>query len=151
MTLDGNNLYAETRQYVDRFLFTLVLERTRGNHRAAAQLLGISRQTMRGKLRALGISVAHSMSSTTTPDRYARSASNVRVRVSSSNSEHIDSSRLTSSVQLSTSCRMAESSRVKASAPAMVEKPPRVPYRRCAASLRRGKSRSPSADRTRAS
>ena len=61
VTLDGNNLYAETRQYADRFLFTLALERTQGNHRAAAQVLGISRQTMRVKLRALGISVAHSI------------------------------------------------------------------------------------------
>ena len=61
VTLDGNDLYAETRQYADRFLFTLALERTQGNYRAAAQLLGISRQTMRGKLRALGISVAHSI------------------------------------------------------------------------------------------
>ncbi len=60
--LDGasdGNLYAETRDFMDRVLFTVVLERTRGNLRAAAETLGISRQTMRIKLRALGISIGH--------------------------------------------------------------------------------------------
>jgi len=60
--LDGasdGKLYAETRDFMDRLLFTLVLERTRGNLRAAAEVLGISRQTMRIKLRALGISIGH--------------------------------------------------------------------------------------------
>jgi DNA-binding NtrC family response regulator len=61
VTQDTSDLYAETRQYVDRFVLTLALEHTQGNYRAAAELLGISRQTMRGKLRALGISVAHSV------------------------------------------------------------------------------------------
>jgi DNA-binding protein Fis len=40
---------------------TLALEYTHGNHRDAARLLGISRQTMRVKLRALGLHVAHSV------------------------------------------------------------------------------------------
>jgi DNA-binding NtrC family response regulator len=60
-TLDATDLYEEARQYVDRFLFALVLERTHGNYSAAAQLLGISRQTLRRRLRTLGISVAHSV------------------------------------------------------------------------------------------
>jgi DNA-binding NtrC family response regulator len=60
-TLDATDLYADTRQYVDRFLFTAALERTGGNYRMAAQVLGISRQTMRGRLRTLGISIAHSV------------------------------------------------------------------------------------------
>ena len=55
------DLYADAREYVDRFLFTLVLERTRGNYSAAAQLLGISRQTLRRRLPTLGISVARSV------------------------------------------------------------------------------------------
>jgi two-component system nitrogen regulation response regulator GlnG len=42
---------------------TLALEYTHGNHRDAARLLGISRQTMRVKLRALGLHVAHSVES----------------------------------------------------------------------------------------
>jgi DNA-binding NtrC family response regulator len=57
----SKDLYADTRSYVDRFLFTWVLEHTRGNYGAAAEVLGISRQTMRLKLRALGITVAHSV------------------------------------------------------------------------------------------
>jgi two-component system nitrogen regulation response regulator GlnG len=56
-----NDLYGETRDYVDRLLFKLVLEHTQGNLTAAAEILGISRQTMRVKLRALGISVGHSV------------------------------------------------------------------------------------------
>ena len=42
-------------------LMTLALEYTHGNHRDASRLLGISRQTMRVKLRALGLHVAHSV------------------------------------------------------------------------------------------
>ena len=42
---------------------TLALEYTHGNHRDAAKLLGISRQTMRVKLRALGLHVTHSVES----------------------------------------------------------------------------------------
>jgi DNA-binding NtrC family response regulator len=58
---DTEDLYAHTHRHVDRILLPLVLEFTQGNHREAARLLGISRQTMRVKLRALGISVAHSI------------------------------------------------------------------------------------------
>jgi len=61
ISLDATDLYAQTRQYVDRFLLTATLERAQGNLRIAAGLLGISRQTMRGRLRALGISVGHSV------------------------------------------------------------------------------------------
>ena len=63
LSAETGDLYAETRDFVDRRLFTRVLERTRGNHRAAAALLGISRQTMRVRLRALGIRVGHGDSS----------------------------------------------------------------------------------------
>jgi two-component system nitrogen regulation response regulator GlnG len=58
-----NDLSAETHREVDRLLMTLALEYTHGNHRDAARLLGISRQTMRVKLRALGLHVAHSVES----------------------------------------------------------------------------------------
>lgn len=55
------NLYAETHDQVDRLLFTMVLGYTHGNQRDAARLLGISRQTMRVKMRALGIQVTLSV------------------------------------------------------------------------------------------
>jgi DNA-binding NtrC family response regulator len=58
---DVEDLYADTHLHVDRILFPIALEFTDGNHREAARLLGISRQTMRVKLRALGISVGHSV------------------------------------------------------------------------------------------
>ncbi|HEX3765373.1 MAG TPA: sigma-54 dependent transcriptional regulator [Kofleriaceae bacterium] len=58
-----NDLSADTHREVDRLLMTLALEYTHGNHRDAARLLGISRQTMRVKLRALGLHVAHSVES----------------------------------------------------------------------------------------
>jgi DNA-binding NtrC family response regulator len=59
LTPDATDLYAETHREVDRLLLTRVLEHTKGNHRHAARLLGIARQTMRVKLRALGLHVAH--------------------------------------------------------------------------------------------
>jgi len=58
------DIYAQTHDEVDRLVFALALERTRGNQRDAAQLLGISRQTMRVKLRALGMQVTHALEST---------------------------------------------------------------------------------------
>jgi two-component system nitrogen regulation response regulator GlnG len=58
-----SDLGAETHREVDRLLMTLALEYTQGNHRDASRLLGISRQTLRVKLRALGLHVAHSVES----------------------------------------------------------------------------------------
>jgi two-component system nitrogen regulation response regulator GlnG len=67
LSSEALDLYAQTHDRVDRLLFTLVLEHTRGNQREAARLLGISRQTMRVKLRALGLHVTHSVE-TNDPD-----------------------------------------------------------------------------------
>jgi DNA-binding NtrC family response regulator len=58
-----NDLAAETHREVDRILMTLALEYTNGNHREASRILGISRQTMRMRLRSLGLHVAHSVES----------------------------------------------------------------------------------------
>jgi two-component system nitrogen regulation response regulator GlnG len=55
---DVRDLYAETHRQVDRLLLPRVLEHTRGNLQQAARLLGIARQTLRLKLRDLGLSVA---------------------------------------------------------------------------------------------
>jgi DNA-binding NtrC family response regulator len=55
LTPDASDLYAETHRQLDRLLLPLVLEYTRGNQHQAARLLGIARQTLRLKLRDLGL------------------------------------------------------------------------------------------------
>jgi len=61
LTPATDNLLDQTHREVDRLLLTLALEYTRGNYTEAARLLGISRQTMRMKLRALGLHLTHSV------------------------------------------------------------------------------------------
>jgi DNA-binding NtrC family response regulator len=61
LTPEASDVYAETLGQVARLLFTRALEFTAGNHRDAARVLGISRQTMRVKMRALGLHVARSV------------------------------------------------------------------------------------------
>ncbi|MFT3699322.1 MAG: sigma-54 dependent transcriptional regulator [Kofleriaceae bacterium] len=58
---DTNDLYLQIHREVDRLLMQRVLEYTNGNHRHAARVLGIARQTMRAKLQALGMRVTHSV------------------------------------------------------------------------------------------
>jgi len=53
---DVRDLYTETHRQVDRLLLPRVLEYTRGSQHQAALLLGIARQTLRLKLRELGLS-----------------------------------------------------------------------------------------------
>ncbi|HET9625933.1 MAG TPA: helix-turn-helix domain-containing protein [Kofleriaceae bacterium] len=60
---NATDLSSETHREVDRLLMTLALEYTHGNHREASRLLGISRQTMRMRLRSLGLYVSHSVES----------------------------------------------------------------------------------------
>jgi DNA-binding NtrC family response regulator len=55
---DVRDLYAETHRQVDRLMLPRVLEHTRGNLQHAALLLGIARQTLRLKLRDLGLYAA---------------------------------------------------------------------------------------------
>jgi len=50
-------LHEETRRWVERILFRMVLEHTQGNQRQAAHILGIARQTLREKLRDLGVTI----------------------------------------------------------------------------------------------
>jgi two-component system nitrogen regulation response regulator GlnG len=57
---DAAELYAETHRQVDRLLLPLVLEYTKGNQHQAARLLGIARQTLRLKLRELGLHITRS-------------------------------------------------------------------------------------------
>jgi two-component system nitrogen regulation response regulator GlnG len=60
---DASDLYGETHREVDRLLLPRVLEFTGGNQHQAARLLGIARQTLRQKLRDLGLHVTHSVDS----------------------------------------------------------------------------------------
>jgi two-component system nitrogen regulation response regulator GlnG len=52
---DARDLYADAHRELDRVLLPRVLEYTRGNQHQAARLLGIARQTLRQKLRDLGL------------------------------------------------------------------------------------------------
>jgi two-component system nitrogen regulation response regulator GlnG len=58
---DARDLYAEVHREVDRLLLPRVMEFTHGNQNQAARLLGIARQTLRQKLRDLGLHVTHSV------------------------------------------------------------------------------------------
>jgi two-component system, NtrC family, response regulator AtoC len=58
---DASDLYAETHRRMDRLLLPRVLEYTGGNQHHAARLLGIARQTLRQKLRDLGLHVTHAV------------------------------------------------------------------------------------------
>jgi two-component system nitrogen regulation response regulator GlnG len=58
---DANNLYAEAHRQLDRHLLPRVLEYTGGNQYQTARLLGIARQTLRQKLRDLGLHVTHAV------------------------------------------------------------------------------------------
>jgi two-component system nitrogen regulation response regulator GlnG len=55
------DLYAEAHQQIDRILLPAVLRFTEGNQVKAAQVLGIARQTLRLKLRDLGVHVTRSV------------------------------------------------------------------------------------------
>ena len=50
-----------THALVDRVLLPLILEHTGGNQHQAARVLGIARQTLRTKLRDLGLHGTHSV------------------------------------------------------------------------------------------
>lgn len=57
----SEDLYAECLTRMERQLLTRVLERTEGNQVQAARLLGITRGSLRNKLRALNISIGKSV------------------------------------------------------------------------------------------
>jgi two-component system nitrogen regulation response regulator GlnG len=55
----SHNLYAEALQRMELYLVTRVLRETGGNQSQAADRLGITRGSLRNKIRALGISIGH--------------------------------------------------------------------------------------------
>jgi two-component system nitrogen regulation response regulator GlnG len=58
---DVRDLYAEAHRRLDRQLLPCVLKHTSGNQHRAARLLGIARQTLRLKLRDLGLHLSPSL------------------------------------------------------------------------------------------
>jgi two-component system nitrogen regulation response regulator GlnG len=58
---DARDLYAQVHRELDRLLLARVMDLTDGNQNQAARLLGIARQTLRQKLRDLGLHVTHSL------------------------------------------------------------------------------------------
>jgi two-component system nitrogen regulation response regulator GlnG len=59
MASGESDLYAKVHVEIDRLLLTQVLDHLGGNQQKAARLLGMARQTLRMKLRDLGLSVSH--------------------------------------------------------------------------------------------
>jgi two-component system nitrogen regulation response regulator GlnG len=57
----STDLYAEALTVMERQLLTRVLRHTGGNQLQAAQILGITRNSLRHKLRALGITIARAV------------------------------------------------------------------------------------------
>ena len=63
----ATNLYETAHQEFDRELLTLVLHATGGNQFQAAKVLGIARQTLRTRLRKLGMHVGKSVEGDSNP------------------------------------------------------------------------------------
>lgn len=57
----SRDLYAETLEMMEEILLTKVLNHTDGNQSKAAAILGITRGSLRNKIRSLGISIDHSV------------------------------------------------------------------------------------------
>jgi DNA-binding NtrC family response regulator len=54
---DSTNLYAESLEMMERHLLSMVMQTTQGNLSKAAAILGITRGSVRNKLKTLGISI----------------------------------------------------------------------------------------------
>jgi len=59
MKAGSSDLHAETLEMVERFLLTRVLRETGGNQSLAAKMLGITRGSLRNKIRSLRLSIDH--------------------------------------------------------------------------------------------
>jgi two-component system nitrogen regulation response regulator GlnG len=69
---DSRDVYKEAHRELDRLLIPRVLEYTGGNQYRAAHMLGIARQTLRTKLRDLGLLPAQSAEANDDELRYGR-------------------------------------------------------------------------------
>jgi two-component system nitrogen regulation response regulator GlnG len=54
---DQSGIYEKVNSAVDRVVMETVLKYAKGNQVQASELLGISRTTLRGKLRSLGLAI----------------------------------------------------------------------------------------------
>jgi two-component system nitrogen regulation response regulator GlnG len=68
LTAGSEDLYAELLTVMERHLLTRVLNHTGGNQLQAARILGITRGSLRTKIRALGIIIERSVSADDEPD-----------------------------------------------------------------------------------
>jgi two-component system nitrogen regulation response regulator GlnG len=68
LTAGSEDLHAELLELVERHLLTRVLNHTGGNQLQAARILGITRGSLRTKIRALGITIERSVSADDDPD-----------------------------------------------------------------------------------
>ena len=55
----SNNIYAGAVEFMERYVVTHVLEKTGGNQSKASKLLGITRGSLRNKIRSLGLKIDH--------------------------------------------------------------------------------------------
>jgi len=63
-----SNLYSETIEEIERYLFAKVLERTDGNQSRAAEMLGITRGKVRDRIAFFGIQLGRAISFNVGPD-----------------------------------------------------------------------------------
>ena len=61
LAAETTTLLEDTQHWMEGVLLPLVLEHTQGNRRQAARILGIARQTLRSKLRELGVTIHSSV------------------------------------------------------------------------------------------
>jgi two-component system nitrogen regulation response regulator GlnG len=61
LAVGSTELYAESLRWLERRLLTQVLQHTGGNQRQAARILGITRGSLRNKLRELGITISRTI------------------------------------------------------------------------------------------
>jgi two-component system nitrogen regulation response regulator GlnG len=62
LTSDSHELYTETLEMMERYVLTRVLGETEGNQSKAAQILGITRGSLRNKIRSLRITIGQVIS-----------------------------------------------------------------------------------------
>jgi two-component system nitrogen regulation response regulator GlnG len=70
----SRDVYREIIQLTERYLLTMVLRATNGNQSQAAKILGITRGSLRSKIRALGISLGASITVDGMPETEAEDA-----------------------------------------------------------------------------